>query len=287
MTQRTNNTEETTVESFRIGHLGLAAEMASEIGLVSSIDLAVGVDPQEILTTGQAVLAMAINCLGFTTRALYISPQFFETTNVTMLLGNPNRSDIPQILPEHLNEHKFGRTLDAIAEYGPDAFFLKVAVPAFRAMKVQVPQLHLDTTIHQFEGNYVDKKGNPLEAFLGSSDDENCEPSKVIITRGFCKDGRPEAKQVLQELLTSSDGDVSLMFKVHSGNSADVKIMRERMERIKTELAKASADDLFPRVLVGDSKLYSRASIEAANKDSVFWVTKVPNGVSEVAIVTD
>jgi transposase len=291
ITQPLNNakeTEQVDLRSFRLGHLGLAAEMASEIGLVKSIDTALGVDPQEILTSGQAVLAMAINCLGFTSRALYISPQFFESTNVTMLLGKPNREDIVELLPEHLNEHKLGRTLDAIAEYGPDAFFLEVAIPAFRAMNVKVPQLHLDTSIHQFEGAYVDDAGNPLADVLGPrSDDDDCEPHKIVITRGFCKDGRPEAKQVLQELLTSSDGDVPLMLKIHSGNATDVTIMRERMQQLKSQLSQASADDLFPRVMVGDSKLYSKPSLEAAQTDGIFWVTRVPNGVPEVKFNVD
>lgn len=278
----TDQTQEPICESFRLGHLGLAAEMAKEIGFVEIVDEMLGVDKQEILTDGQSALAMTLNALGYTSRPLYISPQFFELTHLPFLLGKSCNNSVSEIKAEHLNEHKLGRTLDQIAAYGPDAFFLKVACTAFHRLGVQVPQLHLDTTIHQLYGQYVDDKGNPLVGKLGT-DTESCfEPSQVIITRGFCKDGRPELKQFVQELLVSSDGDVPLMLKIHSGNSSDVVIMKERIQKIKDELKKVGAEDLFPRILVADAKFYSKESLEAAEKDGCHWVTRVPNGILEV-----
>jgi transposase len=276
-----------TCESFRLGHLGLAAEMAREIGLVAVVDEMLGVDKQEVLTDGQATLAMTINALGYTSRPLYISPQFFELTHVPFLLGKPNNSSVLEIKPEHLNEHKLGRTLDQIAAFGPDAFFLKVASTAFHRLGIKVPQLHLDTTIHQLYGQYEDSDGNPLVGKLGTASESPLEPSQVIITRGFCKDGRPELKQFVQELLVSSDGDVPLMLKIHNGNSADVVIMKERMQKLKEELKKVGAQDLFPRIMVADAKFYSKDSLEAAKKDGCFWVTRVPNGIIEVKDVVE
>ena len=146
---------EDVVDSFRLDHLGLPAQMADEIGLVDALDALLGVDAREVVTSGQAVLAMALNCLGFTSRPLYITPKFFEPRNLKFLVGGPrNRADV-ELGPEHFNEHKLGRTLDRIAAIGPDRVFLEVARRAFRAEKVGVPTLHIDTTSHSFQGMVV------------------------------------------------------------------------------------------------------------------------------------
>ncbi len=73
--------------SYRLDHLGMVATMADEIGLVDIIDSLAGVDKNEIVTTGQATLAMVVNCLGFVSRPLYITPQFFQSKLVHFLIG--------------------------------------------------------------------------------------------------------------------------------------------------------------------------------------------------------
>ena len=141
------------VETVRLDHLGLVAQMADNIFLSETIDKLAGeVDNREIISTGQAVQAMCINCLGFTTRALHLTPQFFQTRDLKFLLGkNKGRANI-ELKPEHLNEHKLGRTLDKIAEIGAEKVFMSVALTAFRNEKVSVPTLHLDTTTHSVYG---------------------------------------------------------------------------------------------------------------------------------------
>ena len=78
---------EDTVDSFRLDHLELPAQMPVEIGFVEAIDGLLGVDPREIGSSGQATLAMALNCLSFTSRPLYITPQFFEPRNLKFLVA--------------------------------------------------------------------------------------------------------------------------------------------------------------------------------------------------------
>ena len=66
---------------------GKSIEMVQEIGLVEIIDNLAGVDKNELVTTGQATLAMVINCLGFVSRPLYITSQFFKSRLVEFLIG--------------------------------------------------------------------------------------------------------------------------------------------------------------------------------------------------------
>jgi len=273
-----------TIDSFRLDHLGLPAQMAVEIGFVESIDTLLGVDAREIVSSGQATLAMALNCLGFTSRPLYITPQFFEPRNLKFLVGDAQNGNGVELGPEHFNEHKLGRALDRIAAIGPDRVFLEVARHAFRKEKVSVPTLHVDTTTHSLQGVYEDKNG---EAIVGIVGEESGDPTHIIVTHGYSKDHRMDCKQVVQELLVSSDGDVPLMMKAFSGNASDSTIMQERIAKLKAAFMATNEESLMPRYFVGDSKLYSRKAIEDAKKDGVAWITRVPETNKEVTEVTE
>jgi transposase len=272
------------IDSFRLDHLGLPAQMAVDIGFVEAIDALLGVDAREVVSSGQATLAMALNCLGFTSRPLYITPQFFQPRNLKFLVGDAQNDRGVELGPDHFNEHKLGRTLDRIAAIGPDRVFLEVARHAFRKEKVAVPTLHVDTTSHSFQGVYEDEKGESIVGIVG---EDSGDPTHVVVTHGYSKDHRMDCKQVVQELLVSSDGDEPLMMKVFSGNASDSTIMQERIAKLKAAFEATNEDNLMPRYFVGDSKLYSKKAIEDAKKDGVAWITRVPETVKEVGEVVD
>jgi transposase len=266
------------IEALRLDHLGLVAQMADDIFLSETIDKLVGdVDSQEIISIGQAVQAMCINCLGFTTRALHLTPQFFKTRDIKFLIGrNKGRANIV-LKPEHLNEHKLGRALDAIAEVGTDKLFMSVALTAFRSQNVKVPSLHLDTTTHSVYGTY-----EPKNKLSKENDIEQEEvPISISITHGYSKDHRNDCKQFVQELLVSSDGDVPLMFKAHSGNKADIAIFEERLKALKKQFKDTESEDLIPKFIVGDCKFYSEQTLKNCQADSINWVTRVPDNIVE------
>ena len=58
--------------SKNIDHLGIVAGVCKEIGLAQEIDKPVGINEKQIVTTGEAVMAMVINALGFVNRPLYL-----------------------------------------------------------------------------------------------------------------------------------------------------------------------------------------------------------------------
>jgi transposase len=254
--------------------------MAEQIGMVDAIDALAGCDSRATLSLGQTVLAMCLNALGFTSKPLYMSPEFFKRRDLKFLLGKSRTKPELTLTPEHLNEHKLGRALDAIAELGPEKVFLAVSTRAFRKMGIKVPQLHLDTTTHSFYGQYEDEAGNPNPGTFTPADPED-DPTEVIITEGFSKDYKLHCKQIVQELLVSSDGDVPLLFKAHSGNASDVVIMKERLDNLKRCLKSVNSEDLMPEIVVADCKLYSKEALEFAASEKTTWVTRVPDTVSE------
>src|SRR5947208_16172348 len=99
------------VEIKRLDHLGIVAGVIRDLEFIELIDSHLKRDEQCIISPGEAVAGMVINGLGFTSKPLSLTPQFFETKALEELF----RSGIEA---EHFNRHKLGKVLDAINEYG-------------------------------------------------------------------------------------------------------------------------------------------------------------------------
>lgn len=219
---------------------------------------------------------MVVMALGFVSRPAYLSPQFFESKALKLIIGKSKTNRTAEILPEHFNDDKLGRVLDEIYDLGPDMLFQSIAFAAARKEKLTVPTLHHDTTSFSFYGDYTS------EASTGAKSGEfPAEPCHAIITYGFSKDHRADCKQLVQELLVSSDGDVPLMAKIHSGNASDVKIFQERTKDLKRQFAEAT--DLMPEYIVADSKFYNEKNIQFCKdqENGPRWITRVPDNIIE------
>jgi len=106
-----------------IGHLGIVAGAFDTLGIAAVIDRAIPKTRQHHLTHGDIVKAMVLNGLGFVERRLYLYPEFFSDIAVDRLLGDG-------LTTEHLNDDVLGRTLDAIAAYGPTELFNAIVAEA-------------------------------------------------------------------------------------------------------------------------------------------------------------
>lgn len=264
-----------TYNTERVDHLAMVAQFIDDIGMVDLIDGMVEYHENEIVTTGQAAAAMVSLALGFVSRPMYLSPQFFSSKALRLIIGKSKTNKTEEITPEHLNDDKLGRTLDAIYKIGPDTLFQTIAFKAARLEGLSVPSLHLDTTTHSFHGEYESETSKGI-----SNSAKSGEPCEVQITYGFSKDHRQDCKQLVQELLVSQDGDVPLMAKVHSGNESDTKIFQERVKELKEQFK--NADDLMPEYIVADSKFYNETNVtECSIGEKPFWVTRVPWNIKE------
>ena len=89
----------------RLDHLGVIAAVIKDVGLLDMINARLVPDAQAVLTPGEAVARMMLNGLGFATRPLSLTPQFFANKPLDRLL--------PEGLAAELcNRVTLGRTLD-------------------------------------------------------------------------------------------------------------------------------------------------------------------------------
>jgi transposase len=147
-----------------LNHLGLVAGMYDELGLGELIDSLIIQDSrQRTVSIGQAIKAMVLNGLGFTHRALYLTPHFFQDKPVDRLIGEG-------IEAEHLNDDVLGRALDKIYQYGPDVLYPQLAAPVIHQLGLSSGFAHLDSTGFHVDGRY--------------NSDSEPEAEVIHITRG-------------------------------------------------------------------------------------------------------
>jgi transposase len=130
-----------------IDHLGIVSGVCREIHLAEEINCMVGVNDQQKVTTGDAVLAMVINALGFTSKPLYLFPGFMHNKPVELLVREG-------LKPEDFNDDALGRALDRLYQNNPTQIFMHISLKAAKLVGVEKKFLHLDTTTMSVHGQY-------------------------------------------------------------------------------------------------------------------------------------
>lgn len=244
-------TVEVRYHTERLDHLGIVAGICDEIGLVEQIDSIVPA-PRRQVTIGQAVKAMVINALGFVSRPLYLTPEFFANKPVGLLIG-------PGITAEMLNDDSLGRAFDTLFEAGLTEVFAQVSSRALRRYGIPHRFIHVDTSSFHLHGEYEGEE----------------EPGVIKVTRGYSRDHRPDLKQVVVGLLTTYRSALPTWIKALSGNAADVKTMPALVKAYVQQFREGERP-----YFVADSALYSEENLAALSE--VKWVTRVPARVGLV-----
>jgi len=232
----------------RLDHLGIVAGICDEIGLVNIIDRLVPA-PRRQVTIGQAVKAMIINALGFVSRPLYLTPEFFANKPVELLLG-------PGITAEMLNDDSLGRALDALFEAGLTENFAQVASHALRHYGIEHRFIHVDISSFHVHGAYEREE----------------QPGVIRIARGYSRDHRPDLKQVVAGLLTTYRSALPTWIQALDGNAADVKAVPELIKAYVQQFQEGEEP-----YFVADSALYAEENLQALSE--IKWVTRVPERI--------
>jgi transposase len=122
----------------------------------------------------------------------------------------------PAQLPS-LNDDRIGRCLDRLFDADIPSFTLAVVVHAVREFRVDLDELHNDSTTITLHGDYE------------TADQERTLRGRLRLaaTWGHNKDHRPDLKQLLYILTVARDGAVPVQFRVQSGNTTDDRSHRD------------------------------------------------------------
>ena len=132
--------------SKNLDHLGLVAQMCRELEIAETINDCIPSGGKTV-SNGDAVVAMIINGLGFTSQPMYLSPSFFSDKPVDRLIH-------PELSASQLNARSLGRTLDYLFDYGPTALFSAISRKAVSVLGLSSKSAHLDSSSFHLHGAY-------------------------------------------------------------------------------------------------------------------------------------
>jgi len=249
------------ISTYTLNHLGIVAGLCKELKIAETIDKIVPADPQQIVTTGQAVVAMIINGLGFSNRQLYLFPQFFEFKPVELLISHSLRS-------KDFNDDTLGRALDKLFQYGCTELFCQVANVATQIIQTEKKFAHLDTTTFSVFGAY-------------NSDSNDQEENIIEITKGHSKQKRFDLNQIFLNMLVTGDGGVPIFMQVLDGNSNDSIIFRKTVTEFRRGLRENFQEITY---WIADSSFYVEKTILEVG-DDVCWISRVPERINDAKIL--
>ena len=234
-----------------IGHLGIVAGAYDSLQIADVIDGALPKTRPHHLSHAQVLKAMVLNGLGFIERRLYLFPDFFDDIAVERLLGEG-------ITRDHLNDDVLGRTLDAIAAYGPTELFNEIVATCLLPTDFGAQCIHIDTTNFSVTGAYEPDLG------LG----------EIAITYGHPKDGRWDLKRFVLGIASNQYG-IPLFLQTFSGNESDKETILTIIQHLKENLR--SDEKVYH---VADSAFYTAPNLQALGQHT-FWISRVPATIKE------
>ena len=256
-----------------LDHLGLIAGVIDELGLVELLDELFPPHRDNLITTGQVVKAMILNCLGFLSAPLYLFSQFFESKPVAHLLGEG-------IKASHLNDDRIARVLDQLWAFGLSSLFVRLAMAAVLKFDVNVSQTHLDSSSFSVHGQYLSDPGEAVPSSIEARETTDkthvsgneSDPVAIEVRRGYSRDHRPDLMQFVCNLCCARDGGIPLFLEVASGNQSD----RQEFGRLMQDFHQHwDVETLF----VVDAAFYSEPNLNRV--ESLRWISRVLLTINE------
>jgi len=215
-------------------------------------------NPAMKLSVNDGIKALMLGRLSLRPTPLSHITALMSTLPLCRLFGRQyrNRSQL-------FNEHRLGRVLDSIYEYGPNKLMLELGAHVFNRLKLKPTILGIDTTSITLHGKYPDQS------------DDNTNP-----TKGFNKDGHRNKLQYVIGLISDHATGIPMGGFTYSGNAADSVIFHDMITRhiAGPEGLPARLEDQPPQqIVVGDCKLYSKSNIEALKSAELFFITRHPS----------
>lgn len=259
------------VRSFVLDHHGIVAGICDDLRLVEKINRKIGSqDSRRVIQPGVAIKAMIINGLGFTSRQLYLTPQFFSSKPTERLLG-------AGITPDQLDDHTLGKALDEIYAHGTTRFFGDIALEIAKEQGLLGNTGKLDSTSFVVHGDYASKSDGQTDNGQATDKESSGSKKAIHITNGYSKAHRPDLKQVMLTMVVSGAASLPFWMQPQDGNSSDKSTFQHSMLAASELRKQLNDDDSF--IWIADSALYSKESIQAIN--ACKWITRVPESIKE------
>ena len=139
-------------------------------------------------------VAMILNGLGFTSRTLYLTPEFLANKPIDRFIA-------PGLQADFFNDDALGRTLDALHKHDVTQLYVHIGVRVIKTLGLRGNLVHLDSTSFHVDGKY-------------NQDNPPAQGDRVIhITQGYSRDFRPSLDQVVLHLMVENSAEITILMK--------------------------------------------------------------------------
>lgn len=167
---------------------------------------------------------------------------------------------------ELLNDDRAGRALDALFHADRASLMTAVVVSAINGFRIDLDEVHNDSTTITFSGQYALATGRRLRG-----------KQALAITHGHNKDHRPDLKQLLWILTVSADGSVPVHYRLCDGNTNDDPTHIPTWNTIHKLVGRP--DFLY----IADCKLCTRENMDHIARHGGRFITVLPRSRREDA----
>lgn len=245
------------LKTERVGPLPIINHFLDAIGIDRLLD-------EHVATRSPRATLPYAKGLGVLLRSILVEREPIYRQQETVEAFAPEAFGLTEPDVENLNDDKIGRALDRLFDSDRGSLLTACVVTATARFGVSFDELHNDSTTVRFCGQYREASGRSLRG-----------KRAPWIRHGHSKDHRPDLKQLLFILTTSTDGNVPVQFRCEDGNTND---SRTHLETWKTLSKIAGRKDFL---YVADSKLCSMDVMEEIDRSGGRLVTVLPRSRSE------
>ena len=143
---------------------------------------------------------------------------------------------------------------------------MEIAISTIRKFQIKVDYSHLDSTSFHLHGQYEE----------ASENQESAQPTTIKICHGYSRDHRPDLKQFVLNLISSSDGEIPIFMSSADGNQSDktefAPLAKEYHKQMKSALNQET-------IMISDSALFTQENLQILGKIS--WITRVPSTIKK------
>ena len=243
------------LESRRVAGIPLVNDILERLGLDSLLTKALPCSGR--VTPAQAVQVLLRNIVLHERQPIYTHAEWATQTEPGLIGLQPDQTGF-------LNDDRVGRALDRLFDADRAALMTELVLRTVREFKVDLNQLHNDSTTLTLTGEYRAADGRIVRG----------KPT-LVATYGHNKDHRPDLKQLLFVLTVSADGAVPVHYQTLDGNTSDSTTHIQTWETLR-KLANRS-DFLY----VADCKLCSKANLSHIDKHGGRFITVLPRNRRE------
>ena len=239
------------VKILSAGAAPLVAAFCREIKLRDIIDEMVTWDPKQCrLSPGTLLEALVINIL-VARKPLYRVEEFYSEMNLNVIFGEDEK-----ITADAFNDDALGRALTKLAKAHPNRVYLALALSAINVHNIKTRTVHADTTSISVAGEY----------------DQTDEDRDLLdITYGYSKEHRPDLKQFLYGLITTSEG-IPIFGELCDGNMSDKTWNKDVLERLQTMLPSDNGQSIY----VADSALVTNDNLALMSDKKIPFISRLP-----------